>query len=77
MKLFMRKENRDKAFRGIPKEERHRFRRSSIRNQLIHPMYIEDYEEVTGIKLTPQDKGFGNVIYKTHFSVLYELVERV
>jgi len=72
----MKKENRDKAFKEIPGHERYRFRRSSVKNQLIHPMYIEDYEEVTGNKLTAQDKGFGNTIYKTHFGTLYEIVER-
>ena len=75
-KLYMRKENRDKAYMTIPKEERKNFKRSSIRNQLLHPQYVEDYEQVTGNKLSSADKGFGNQIYKTHFVVLYELTER-
>lgn len=64
---FMRKENRDKAFKLYGGK------RGSIRNQLLHPMYVEDYEEVTGHNLSQADKGFGNTIYKTHFSVIYTL----
>jgi hypothetical protein len=75
-RLFMKKENRDKAYKEIPKNKRKNFKRSNVRNQLLHPMYVEDYEEVTGRKLTPADKGFGNTVYKTHFSVLYILRER-
>lgn len=76
-KLFMRRENREKVWRSIPKEERWRYRRTSTRNQLLHPMYVDDYEEVTGHKLTAEDKGFGNNLYKTYFSVLYEIAEKI
>jgi len=43
--------------------------KSSIRNQLLHPQYIEDMKDTISVK----DKGFGNTIYKTHFSVLYKV----
>jgi len=66
-RLFMNKENRDRAWRESGGK------RSSVRNQLLHPMYVEDYESETGHVLTQADKGFGNSIYQTHFSVLYEL----
>jgi len=39
---------------------------SSIRNQRLHPMYVDDWENDV-------DSGFGNVQYKTFFSVLYLL----
>lgn len=73
-KLFMKKENRDKVYNEIPKNQRKHFRRTSHRNQLLHPMYVEDYEKEMR-KLTNEDKGFGNNLYKTYFSVLYEIVE--
>ena len=38
-------------------------------------MRVEDYEDETGHKLTEADKGFGNTIYKTHFSKLYIIEE--
>jgi len=72
-KLYLNKKNRDEAFKAIPKEKRSEYRRSSVRNQLIHPMYIEDYQDKTGYKLTAQDKGFGNNLYRSWFPVLYEL----
>lgn len=76
-KLFMKKENRDRVWKSIPKEERKRYRRTSVRNQLLHPMYVSDYEEVTGHVLTDEEKGFGNTLYKTYFSVLYEIAEKI
>ena len=70
---FMNKENRDREFYNIPKEERHNYRRSSQRNVLMHPMYVDDYTEETGIALTRADKGFGNNIYKTRFATIYTI----
>lgn len=61
--LFSNKANRDRLWR-----ERGG-RRSSIRNQCIHPMYIEDQKQ----GLTAEDCGIGNTIYKTLFGVLYIL----
>ncbi|MGH7745387.1 MAG: hypothetical protein ACREQ5_11435 [Candidatus Dormibacteria bacterium] len=46
-----------------------------IHNQLLHPMFVDDYEAETGIVLSASDKGFGNTIYRTHFKTLY-LVDR-
>lgn len=73
----MRKENRDRVWNSMSKEEKSRHRRSSDRNQLLHPMYVEDYEKVTGTKLSPEDKGFGNMIYKTYFARLYIIAEKL
>ena len=70
---FMNKRNRDDAWRAMSPEEKTRHRRTSMRNQLMHPMYVADYEKETGIKLTDADKGFGNNIYRTHFPVVYEI----
>ena len=52
----MKRKNRDKAYRAIPKEQRGNFKRSSIRNQLLHPQYVEDYEQVTGKDFYPRTK---------------------
>ena len=61
--LFASKANRDAAYR------QHGGRRSSIRNQCLHPMYVED------LRGTPEaaDTGIGNTVYKTLFGVLYIL----
>lgn len=67
---FMNKTNRDERAREL-KEEGYTVKKSSVRNQLLHPMYIKDYEKETKIKLSQADKGFGNTIYKTHFSAIY------
>ncbi len=42
-------------------------RRYSVRNQQLHPMYVED------LKDTPEgrDRGFGNTAYQTFHKVLY------
>jgi hypothetical protein len=47
-----------------------RVRKSSITNQLLHPQYVEDF---TGPEKL--DTGFGNTVYKTHFGVIYKIVE--
>jgi hypothetical protein len=65
--LFMKKDNRDRAWYEAGKPGR----RTASRGQQIHPMYVSDYEHVTGTVLTEADKGFGNTIYRTYFSVLY------
>lgn len=61
--LFSKKENRDAVHKRLGG------RRSSIRNQQIHPMYIEDLQDTPGA----QDTGIGNTVYKTFFGVLYIL----
>lgn len=66
--LFADKTNRDARAREL-KADGVKVTKSSIRNQLIHPMYVEDRKA----GLTAEDCGFGNTIYKTHFAVLYEL----
>jgi len=69
---FMTKAARDARARELTARG-FRVRKSSIRNQQTHPMYVADYESVTGIRLTQADCGFGNTIYKTHFPVLYSV----
>ncbi|RKY29348.1 MAG: hypothetical protein DRP74_08940 [Candidatus Omnitrophota bacterium] len=59
--LFMSRAKRDKAWRKAGKPGR----RNSVRNQLLHPQYVEDYQGQA------VDTGFGNTMYKTHFRVLY------
>lgn len=67
---YMNKENRDKAFRELKAKGITNIRKTSISNQLMHPIYIEDWPH----PLTETDKGFGNTIYKTHFSKVYSIV---
>lgn len=69
---FMNRANRDAAWKAAGGKNSG-LRRTSIRNQLLHPMYVEDYEKETGVLLTAADRGLGNTIYKTLFAVLYQL----
>ena len=46
-------------------------KRSSLRNQLLHPQYVDDF---TGPERA--DTGFGNTVYKTLFGVLYIIETR-
>jgi len=61
--LFSVKANRDRAYK------QHGGRRSSIRNQCLHPMYVSDLQGTDAA----QDTGLGNNVYKTFFGVLYIL----
>ena len=69
-KLFMDRKKRDAEFKRL-KAKGFNVRRSSTRNQLLHPMYVEDYPH----DISEEQKGFGNNIYKTYFSVLYSIEE--
>ena len=66
--LYMSKENRDAKAREL-QAQGYQVKRSSASNQLLHPMYVEDYPG----KLTQVECGFGNTIYNTHFAKLYEV----
>ena len=68
--IYMKKENRDAKYREL-KSQGVRVRRYTSRNQLLHPMYVQDWS----YELSASDRGFGNGIYKTHFPVLYHLIE--
>jgi hypothetical protein len=63
---WMKKENRDAEYKKL-KAQGLKVRKTSIRNQLLHPQYVNDWPH----PLSDADKGFGNTIYKTHFAVLY------
>lgn len=67
---FMKKENRDARYRELKAEGR-KVRKSSIRNQSLHPMYVQDWPH----ELSDADRGFGNTMYRTHFAVLYIITE--
>lgn len=69
----MSKVNRDNEFKALGGTKAG-YRKSSIRNQSLHPQYVKDYEQTTGRTLTAADKGVGNGIYQTHFGVLYTVV---
>lgn len=62
--LFLSREKRDEAYNAAGR----RGRRGVVRNQQLHPMYVEDFEGPE-----KDDRGFGNTVYKTHFSKLYTL----
>lgn len=68
--LYMKKENRDKRYKELKKEGRI-VRRFSDKNQLLHPMYVEDYPN----KEIKEDCNIGNSYYKTQFSILYGIEE--
>lgn len=71
MRDFMNRQNRDKAFKEMQGQGITNIHKSSIRNQLLHPQYVEDWP----YPLSQAERGFGNTIYKTHFSVLYSIRE--
>ena len=48
----------------------YKIRKSSIRGQEVHPEYVDDYEQSVR-HLSAEDRGFGNIMYKTYFKVLY------
>ena len=62
---FQSKENR-KLVAARLKALGYKVRYSSMRNQQLHPQYVDDWEN-------DLDTGFGNVQYRTFFSVLYML----
>ena len=66
--LYMNKARRDTKAKEL-QAQCYQVRRSSTRNQLLHPMYVKDYPR----ELSPEECGFGNTIYKTYFAVLYEV----
>lgn len=68
---YAERKNRDARYKLL-KSAGLSVRRTSIRNQLTHPMFIEDRKQ----GLSQADCGLGNSIYKTHFSVLY-IVEEI
>ena len=64
--FFIERAKRDAKAKEL-KEQGFIVRRFSTRNQLLHPKYVEDYPR----KLTADECGFGNTLYKTYFAVLY------
>jgi hypothetical protein len=65
---YMTKTKRDARAREL-KAQGIATRKSSLRNQLCHPMYVKDFPR----QLDKDECGFGNTIYRTHFLVLYTL----
>ena len=66
--MYMDKRNRDKRAKEL-RQRGHTVSRYSSRNQLLHPMYVEDYPQ----QLSASECGFGNRIYKTHFAAIYHV----
>ena len=63
--VYQNKANRDRAFKMV-KAAGLNARRSTTRNQQLHPEHIEDY-------VGKIETGFGNTMYETVFPVLYVL----
>ena len=63
--LFQSKANRDQRVREL-RYQGFRVRRSSIRNQQLHPEYVADWQGSV-------ERGPGNTQYRTFFSTLYIL----
>lgn len=69
--LYLNKTTRDKRAKEL-EAQGIRVHRSVVHNQLLHPQYVEDYPR----KLSTEECGFGNTIYKTCFAKLYKVGER-
>lgn len=67
---YMNRVNRDAKFREL-KEQGLNVVKTSIRAQLTHPQYIQDWEGEE-----KYDTGIGNTVYKTYFKVIYTVEER-
>jgi len=63
--IYWNKENRDKAIE-ILKLNGYICRKKTIRNQKLHPEYVEDFSGQIEV-------GFGNTDYHTSWSILYTL----
>ena len=61
--LYKNKENRDRRAREL-KKKGYVVKKYSIRNQMLHPEYIEDWD-------APYETGIGNFDYRTMHPVLY------
>jgi hypothetical protein len=68
LKQYRIRANRDAEAKRL-RAEGYSVRLSSSRNQLLHPMYVEEDRA----NLRPEEYGFGNTIYKTHYAALYTL----
>lgn len=62
--LFNRNKRMKELEQQFPKSA---IRVYAMRNQVMHPMYVKDYD----LPLTEADKGFGNTLYNTHFPRIY------
>lgn len=69
--LYESMQKRDQRYEHL-RAQRLSPRRSSVRNQQIHPMYVTDVAERMREEGT-LETGFGNTQYQTFFSVLYEV----
>ena len=67
-KLYSKKENRDQAAHEL-KSDGYTVKKFSVRNQRLHPMYIEDQKHT----VAGQGIGFGNDSYLMSWGTLYGL----
>ena len=64
--LYQSKQKRDVRANWL-RLEGYVVKKYSVRNQQLHPMYVEDLKDT----VEGRDRGFGNTVYKTYFAVLY------
>ena len=63
--LFKNRTNREIKAMCL-KKEGYQIKKYSVRNQQLHPQYVEDESDYLR-----QQTGFGNTVYKSLYSVLY------
>lgn len=66
--LYMIRGNRDERAKELRKAGKE-FRLSSMRNQRMHPQYIEDWEQETGKKIKAADKDLGNTFFARVYAI--------
>lgn len=73
---FLSQENRDKRFNELEKLHKNDhdiyFRKTSLSNQRLHPMYIRDANQF-GLGEAAADSGFGNTSYMIMHKKLYKI----
>ena len=64
---YQSRKKRDERYREL-KKEFGSIKKGVCDNQLLHPMYVEDFEGSE-----KKDTEFGNQVYKTYFKKLYSV----
>lgn len=64
--IYVSRDKRDIRAKEL-RDQGYHVRRHSWKNQFLHPEYVVDWPE----RPSPEDKGVGNKLYRTHFTKLY------
>lgn len=65
--LYISKQKRDEIVKELNTKRITKLRKTSIRNQLLHPQYVVDFPN----QEIKTDNNCGNPHYKTYFKCLY------